>query len=62
MKKPTTATEVFMIEQAKHSAMMNYKMAKALVEGKVDSYTLRYAEDVYYSQKEVYEESRNETK
>ena len=51
-----TATEIMMMEQAKYESSMNWKMAKALVEGKVDSVVLRYAEQIYYSQKDIFED------
>lgn len=52
-----TATEVMFIENAKHTTLMNYRMAKALVEGKVDSQTLRWAEEIYRTQKDIFEET-----
>lgn len=51
-----TATEVMFSEQAKYITRMNWLMAKALVEGKVSSRVLQYAESVYESQKDIYEE------
>lgn len=59
MKKmiPTTGTEIAIIEQAKYLSKMNWRMAKALVEGKIDSRLLRFAEEVYETQKDIYEES-----
>lgn len=55
--KPMTATEVMFIENAKHTTLMNYRMAKALVEGKVDSQTLRWAEEIYRTKKDIFEET-----
>ena len=55
MKKPTTMTEIMMLEEAKHRAYMNWRIAKALVEGKVDSQTLRWAEMQYETQKDIFE-------
>jgi len=53
-KKVITATEVMIMEQAKYNALMNWRMAKALVEGKVDSRVLSWAEQVYETQKEIF--------
>ncbi len=54
-KKIMTATEAQIIERAKYEAKMNYCIAKALVEGKVDSNVLRWAEQVYQTQKDIFE-------
>jgi len=53
---PKTGIEVMMIENAKHHAKMQWRMAKALVKGRVDSQTLRFAESMYYAGKEIYEQ------
>ena len=51
-----TATEITVLENAKYATLMNWKMAKALVEGKVSSHVLRWAENIYHSQKDIFEE------
>ncbi|OFW53956.1 MAG: hypothetical protein A2163_07750 [Actinobacteria bacterium RBG_13_35_12] len=56
-----TAMEAMMartaLEEAQYSYMMAWRMAKALVEGKVDSRTLRHAEMIYKTNKDIFEES-----
>lgn len=48
-KRAITATEIIMLQEAKYRVRMNYLMAKALVEGKVKSDVLRYAEMIVSS-------------
>jgi len=55
--KIDTATAVQAMKQAKYTVKMNYEMAKALVEGKVSSQVLRYAEMVYQSGKGIFDET-----
>lgn len=59
MKKITfeTATAMQFAEESKYRLKMNYCMAKALVEGRVDSNVLKYAEMICKSQKELFEEN-----
>lgn len=54
-----TATETMILEQAKYHTRMNWLMAKALVEGKVSSRVLQYAESVFESQKDIIEALSN---
>lgn len=53
-KKSMTVTEIMLIKQARYGAYMNWKMAKALVDGHVDSSVLRWAEIQYKSQKDIF--------
>lgn len=48
-KLSPTATEVMLNEANEYYQRMNWLMAKALVEGKVSSGVLSYAEEVYES-------------
>lgn len=54
----TTGTELNLMEEMKKSSKMNWEMAKALVEGKVSSKVLSWAEMVYETLKEIYKEER----
>lgn len=53
--KYKTATEIILIKDLKRHSYMVWLMSKALVEGKVNSTVLRYAEEIYNSQKDIYE-------
>ena len=57
-KGDKTMTEVMLMREAQARAKMNWLMAKALVEGKVNSRVLSYAEQQYETQKEIFEEAQ----
>lgn len=57
--KPNTATEVMFWEELKKVGRLNWLMARAIVKNKIDNTTLKYAEGVYNSQKDIYEHEKS---
>ncbi|HEC67021.1 MAG TPA: hypothetical protein ENI23_17225 [bacterium] len=52
--KEKTVAEKRVLEEAKRKAHMNWKMAEALVQGRVKSEVLKHAEDVYFGDYNIY--------